>query len=271
MFSILENDIDIKRNFYNFRNDYFVYPYSEITYLNNSDNIFNKNFDSYETLSTFNESLTNRNNIINNNPDETLKKDEFLNKKTKIKGKYKGIHNEFSKDNIFRKIKNELIKELKKFINELIYKTYNCQIGRGFIRKEFKTIGEINIKYIKNYKEFIYKSLKEIFSMNISDKYYNVCKDFNKVLVDKLLNEKDEEKRIIFEKVFNLTFLECIDHFAEKKKIHELEGLTTIKEKFKDCKKDLYNNIEYYALNFEKIVQNGKSRKRKKENKIENN
>ena len=47
MFSILENDIDIKRNFYNFRNDYFVYPYSEITYLNNSDNIFNKNFDSY--------------------------------------------------------------------------------------------------------------------------------------------------------------------------------------------------------------------------------
>ena len=56
-----------------------------------------------------------------------------------------------------------------------------------------------------------------------------------------------------------------------KKKIHELEGLTTIKEKFKDCKKDLYNNIEYYALNFEKIVQNGKSRKRKKENKIENN
>lgn len=69
---------------------------------------------------------------------------------------------------------------------------------------------------------FLNKKLKSIFSKDISTKYKRYPHDYNKNLINSLLNEEDEQKRFIFEKIFNLTFLQCIEHIRSTKKIEEL-------------------------------------------------
>ena len=57
-----------------------------------------------------------------------------------------------------------------------------------------------------------------------------------------LLNEKDEEKRKIFQNLFNRTLLECIDHLIGKKTYKELEGLEEI---YKNEMMELGGDEEY--------------------------
>ena len=45
-------------------------------------------------------------------------------------------------------------------------------------------------------------------------------------LIKSLLNEKDEKKKNIFMKIFELTFLECLEHFRGTKYIKELNNMT---------------------------------------------
>lgn len=110
----------------------------------------------------------------------------------------------------------------------------------------------------------MHKSLKDIFSLDINRKYTDFCKEYNRELVNRLLNEKDVEKRIIFEKIFNLNFMECMDHFTEKKKINELDGLKTLDDIFQNFESNYYKSIKHYALNYEDNVGRRKSRSRAK-------
>ena len=79
-------------------------------------------------------------------------------------------------------------------------------------------------------------------------------KDYNKNLINELLNEKDNEKRTIFEKIFNLTFVQVLKHFRKEIFIEELKGLTRIDEvceKFDNSKGDK----EEYKNYFKKILE----------------
>jgi hypothetical protein len=70
------------------------------------------------------------------------------------------------------------------------------------------------------------------------------------------MNEKDEKKRIFFNNLFNLTFLECLKHFIGNQNISELEGLSglnEIKKKYENDS-DYLNKLNYYFLNFEDII-----------------
>ena len=55
-------------------------------------------------------------------------------------------------------------------------------------------------------------------------KFYK--EDHNKELINQLIEEKKEE----FENLFNLTFIECLEHFVGIGKIEELNGLTLFSE-----------------------------------------
>jgi predicted HicB family RNase H-like nuclease len=110
-------------------------------------------------------------------------------------------------------------------------------------------------------KSFLDKNLKDIFSENISSRFYNFPETYNKSLIDSLINEKDEEKKIFFTELFNITFLDCLKHFRGEIYINELGGLNCFendKEKILDkCGEDgddYVETLKYYLDNFEKIV-----------------
>ena len=46
--------------------------------------------------------------------------------------------------------------------------------------------------------------------------------DHNKKVIEKIILEKKDK----FEKLFNLTFIECLEHFIGEKNIEELNGIT---------------------------------------------
>ena len=90
--------------------------------------------------------------------------------------------------------------------------------------------------------------------------------DHNQKVIEKILEEKKDE----FENLFNITFIDCLDHFIGKKQIKELEGLTLFSELkeqiLEECEDDgesYYKNLEIFLKEFEKRINNAKSKKKK--------
>ena len=226
-----------------------------------------------------NSSLNTPNNLINHenleiiieNNKETKKK--IIRKKPgrKTKRDKNEVHNKFSSDNIIRKCKHFVLKSLLKFINEKIKFFYNGNIGRGVVIKELKTLDQyqINNATIKFNQDFLKKTIEEIFSENISGRYSVLLIDHNKTLIKSLLNERDEDKKTYFTKLFSLSFKECLDHFIEKEYVDELQGLTCfsqikvkILKDYPEYGENYYDNLKYYLENFEERLSSKKARKK---------
>ena len=187
-------------------------------------------------------------------------------------------HNKFTDDNMRRKCKHLVLKNIMDFINEKIRIIYDDKRGNGLFKKELQTINQsqksdATINFNKN---FLKKTIGEIFSDNISSRYTNYPIDYNKILIQKLLNEKDENKKVYFQKLFNLTFIECLIHFRGEKYINELDGLkcfcdikNEIMEKYDDGV-DYITQLEYYIKNYEKIIDKKKGRWKTKKQKDNN-
>ena len=224
------------------------------------------------------------NNLKNNNEISINlhKEDKEKNKKKKCGRKRvrsednKSEHNKFADDNIRRKCKHLVIKNSFEFINAQIKKKYNGNIGNGIFKKELQTLNQsqksdATINFNKN---FLRKTLGEIFSEKISGRFTNFPPNYNKLLIEKLMNEKDEDKKIYFNKLFNITFIECLQHFIGEKYINELEGLKSFNEikkdiaqKYKEDGEEYIETLYYYLKNYEEIINNKKARKPRKKNK----
>ena len=177
-----------------------------------------------------------------------------------------GIHNKYSEDNILRKIKSTLLSYLFNFINFSIYNIYKGNIKKGLFKRELKKINQSQVVDTRANKEFLHKTLKDIFSDNISPKYTYYSNDYNRKLIEELLNESDYEKRIKFKNLFSLTFLDCLMHFRGNKNFEELKGFESFnkyREKFEDDEEYL-NLFDYYISHFEEIIIKKRHRNRKK-------
>ena len=184
-----------------------------------------------------------------------------------------GKHSKFSDDNLIRKSKHLALKYTLKFINEAIKKVYNGNIGKGLIKKELKTINQsqkinLNVNYNKM---FLDKTLEKIFSEDITNKLTCIPHNYNRILISYLMNEKDGEKKSYFVKLFNVNFRQCLNHFIQKEKIEELDGLTHFEEikndfliKYPKDGEEYCNLLSYYLNNFEKIINNKRPRKSRK-------
>ena len=173
------------------------------------------------------------------------------------------IHTKFSQDNLIMKCKSILINKLLLFINKKLIEIYNNEICSGIC---FKKLMMINRNIIIDFnKNLLTKTLLEIFSEPICPRITNALPDHNKHLIKHLLNEKDDDKRYYFENLFNLYFLECIEHFTNKRTIDELQGLKTFNEIKNDKDeleklhinledKDYLDTVEYYFNHFEEII-----------------
>ena len=169
-----------------------------------------------------------------------------------------GDHNKYSNDNIVKKIKTNFFSTILIFINSVIQDKDKKLLN---ISGEFSKYSKADFN-----KELLHKSLKEIFSANISGKYRNYGNDYNKKMIEKLLNDEDIEKRNFYENLFNLTFLDCIKHIRGDIYIKELSGLKTLDEIIEDLEEDIdyKNKFKSYILIFETIIEHIKGRNRKK-------
>ena len=185
-------------------------------------------------------------------------------------------HTKFSQDLLISKCKFILINKLLLFINKKLIEIYNNEICSRICFKQLKKINRniiINSRVDFN-KNLLTRTLLEIFSEPISGRFSLHSKEHNKDLIKSLLNEKDDDKRYYFENLFNLYFLECIEHFTNKRTIDELQGLKTFneikndKDELKEIHidledKDYLDKIEYYFNHFEEIIDIKSQRKKR--------
>ena len=137
----------------------------------------------------------------------------FISKKVKEESKIKDINlkNEKSlkenatKDNNIRKCKNLLLSYIRKFINVKIKKIYNNDIGEGIWRKKLLDINseQKSDNNINSIKKLLNKTIKEIFSTDISLRFTSYLPNHNKEIIKRILSEKDKNKREKFQKLFN--------------------------------------------------------------------
>ena len=171
-------------------------------------------------------------------------------------------HTKYCTDNIFKKIKSSILELLYPYYNKKILNAYNGNIGHGIFKKILLKIKQDQILNSKDDDIFMNKKIKEILSDDISNRFSNHLKEHNKNLIEQLLNEEDEEKRKIFQNLFELTFIDCLEHFRGTKYFSQLQGLETLNEY---CKK--FENDEDYLKLFRHYVNNFENeilRKRKK-------
>ena len=182
----------------------------------------------------------------------------------------------FRQDSLIRECKSILINKLLFFINEKIKEIYKNEIGHKLLFMQLKKIYRniINNSNVDFNKNLLTKTLLEIFSEPICPRITNALPDHNKNLIKSLLNEKDDDKRYYFENLFNLYFLECIEHFTNKRTIDELQGLKTFneikndKDELKEIHidledKDYLDKLEYYFNHFEEIIDIKSQRKKR--------
>ena len=220
-----------------------------------NDNIFDKKF-------VENIQWKEREKILSKRPFKEKK--DLGRKKKEYKGL--GLHNKFSDDNIIRKVKNTILQNTMIFINSKIKTIYEYKNNKFSKKKELlkmKKSQSISSRVDYN-KNFLEKTLGEIFSEDISSKYIQYPSAHNKKLIESLINDEDEQKKKIFNEIFNLTFLDCLNHFRGRKIIEELEGLNNLEDYIKRAKiikdKEYCTIFKYFVNNFEKIIMDKKSR-----------
>ena len=175
-------------------------------------------------------------------------------------------HTKFSSDNLQRKCLTIILNNTLEFINNRIKKIYKGNIGNGMNCKKLLNVQlKSNLFTIDFIKNLLHKTLGEIFSDNIRIRYTNYIPDYNFLMIKKLLNEKDQDKRIHLEKLFGITFLQCVKKFAELDNSEELDGFIT----FNEYKDKLNQEPEYlealkdYLINFEENIRRKKAKNKK--------
>ena len=168
-------------------------------------------------------------------------------------------------NNLTKKVKPIIHKAAIKYVNKKIKKIYNGKISNGIFKKELKNIGlDENKKTDKeSNKKFLERTLKEAFQVNIRKSHTSFPSDFNIRLIEELLNEKDEEKRISLNDLFNMTFSDFIKKLSEPdEELKEILAEILARKNIVD-ENELYQ-IMHYINNFERIIDEKKSRARKK-------
>ena len=200
------------------------------------------------------------------------------NKKNKIQEKNnetKHTHTKYANDNMIRKIKFIIINHMMDFINLKINERYNnSRIKKLLTMEKSQTSNTL----VNDNINFLNKKLKDIFSEKITGRYTNRIlypPERNKNLIEELINEQDEEKKQYFNNLFNLTFIDCLDHFINKKFIPILKDLESfeeiikVPEKYKKKKlnineSDYIETLRQFLENYESILRNINQRKKKK-------
>ena len=263
----------VNNNCNNHRQDHFVIPQP------------NKNIIKLEIITKGQNVIENKNEkIIDKNTKELIQlkiKENIYSKKPfkekkKLGRKFKseeclGEHNKFSDDNLMRKIKNTVLSYTQNFINENIKILYS-NIDKNVLKEMrlYKLKQKSSEKNRVDYnKKLLNRTLKSIFSEDVSNKYKLHSAQHNRDLIERLINDEDEIKQNHFNKLFNLTFSDCLNHFRGSIFLDELKGLKQFEHYLTELQtgnnNEMYKKVlKYYLVNYEKEIMEKKERKRKK-------
>ena len=203
------------------------------------------------------------NKIKNLNTDKT---DYSTIKETKINN---FINEIYIPDIFVKKIKMLVLKKSYNFINEKIIKIFNNNIGKGICIKQLLPINKFVLYHssVEEDKEFLNKKLKDIFS-SISNKFTSVLNTKNKNLIDDLINLEEHGK--YFSELFELSFLDCLEHIRGTKNSELLDDLPKIDDIINNegiLDEDEINIYKDVINNYELIIEKKKKRRTKKNQK----
>ena len=225
-----------------------------------------------------NEQRTENEPRIENEPRTENEHGFFNQERRRGRGRERGesngkVHNKYIFDNMLRKTKGMIIKVLFNFINKKIMAIYDDNIGQGNNIKKLFMINQAQVSNanIDFNKAFLEKTLGEIFSADLTKRIVNYNRDHNKILIEKLKNEKDEEKKEYFNGLFNLEFSDCLKYFrganVNNDKYKYIKGL----KKFCDLKNeanfrqkndpDFIEYLELFINDYEYNLNKRKGRK----------
>ena len=211
---------------------------------------------------TINQITLYSSNEIKNKPlkSQKNKKNEKANQNENLLGRkrkdsqIKGIHTKYKEDNMIRKskvlFKDSIIKYINKKINEI-----NDNLFVNINGKEYKLEKILDIKQDKivdintlSNRKLLSEKVKDLLSEDISGRYKNIPKDFNKIAIDKLYEYGDETIISILE----TNLLDCIkflrkdDDIINDENFSYLKGLEERYEKLpEELLKDNKNDQEY--------------------------
>jgi hypothetical protein len=263
--------IHLAKDNYSFETEINLYNLQEGNGINDSlsqFSIFDSPIDApkFSLLDLIKFNDNNQNSDLLSKDTSNSVKDKKLDRK--IGQKVKREENErYSKDNLLRRSKTILFDSILKYDNYIISKVYDDQIGNGINIKKLLKINHSQIKNInaKYNRGLIETSQGKIFSENISKRHTYYPEDHNKRLINRLLNENDDEKRKIFVNLFSKTLKECIQHIAGQK-IEELKGLENFYEnEIIELEEDdkFKKELKRFIGNYEAIINKKKPRKTK--------
>ena len=130
-------------------------------------------------------------------------------------------HTNMKEDNIIKKVKSKIFKCALITLNNILNK--NNEKEKNNILKE------LDYKYINKLKketdiEFLEMPLKELFSKNITPKYSSIDINSNKFIIQKILEEEENNEIVMF--ILNLKLKEWLDLFTMKKNINDFNNLS---------------------------------------------
>ena len=248
--------------------------------FNNSKNLENKQH--YNFMKNKKNFIKKKN--LNEDIKYNIKKRGRKTNKTKNK-----IHNKESPDNILRKIKNRLFKYIWIFLNKILNLEGDKKLAKLNYVKNISSLQrerEINCLDMK---------LKDIFSSDISEKYKKRPKDYNKKIIEDIINEIPKNENELKEyktKIFslNITYRDFINLFMKKINISylvqqneesELIDIDLINNSLYDIKyfireeknkhqNDYFCSLLFYLFNIERYYNLKQKRKQKKKEIKEN-
>ena len=171
-------------------------------------------------------------------------------------------HSKNSSDNIIKKIKSKFLEYSLKFINKVLNSNLNKKNKAYYnylLRKKKKDddddledlIKSLDYKYVNRIKKdselsLLNKSLKEIFSQDISSKYSRLPNDSNRIIIERILTDEKNNDIIMF--VFNLTLREWIDVFIYKKELKDITKINNLNEEKINQLSSLFDRVDKLLL-----------------------
>ena len=204
---------------------------------------------------------------------KTNKKPIFIVKKIvklgriKKNSQKKGKHDKYQRDNVIRRFKVFLMKNIYNYINHSFIINNNKEKDNTVnVLQRISSFNSKSISKQDNIKWF-YSKIKDVFSENLK-KFFCYDLDYNKKLINKVIQE-GKEKNTIY--ILNKTIKEMWFAYINDDKNNDFKGFETIKHDIKKLRKigeteayiDLYIQI---ANDFENIFNeiNPRKTRRKK-------
>ena len=176
--------------------------------------------------------------------EETVQSDKIECGRKKLGDKSERPHNRDSFDNVVKKVKGDIFTEAASFLNQIIDLNISSDRKKALTKMTRKSqrepdnkdlIKDLNYEIINKLKRdfnlaLLDMNFKDFFSQDISSRYTAQVKDSNKIILETISEE--EENNEIINYVFDLKIIDWLNYFTHK---IELEFLDEI-EKEKDIK-----------------------------------